>query len=103
MPRSPWGVSVSVSVAVLLADTGSIAPAGTATVAVLINVPVAPGLRVPVAVNVAVPPTSRLTGPLMFPVPLAGQLDPAEATQAQVGERSTAGKVSLTAAPVMAL
>ena len=50
--RSACGVSVSVSVAVLLAEKGSVKPAGAATVAVLASVPVAVGATVPIAVNV---------------------------------------------------
>src|SRR5687767_9336203 len=103
MPRSPVGVSVSVSVALLLADEGSVVPAGTVIVAVLLNAPVARGSTVPVAVKVAVPFTRRLTRALMFPDPLAGQLDPADATQVHVAPRSAAGKVSLTVAPVVSL
>ena len=39
--RSAWGVSVSVSVTLLLAGLGSVTPAGPATLAVLASVPVA--------------------------------------------------------------
>src|SRR5262245_57593090 len=48
--RSPSGVSVSVSVALLLPGTGSMIPDGTVTVAVFDSVPVAPGAIVPVTV-----------------------------------------------------
>jgi len=51
-------------------------------------------------VNVAVPPTSRSTLAFRFPLPLAGQLDPAEAAHVQVTPLSCAGKTSLTIAPV---
>src|SRR5581483_6457274 len=46
--RSAWGVSVSVSVALLFPGLGSITPAGAVTVAVLLRLPVAPALMVPV-------------------------------------------------------
>ena len=81
---------------------GSFVPTGAVTVAVLLIVP-EPAVTVAVAVKVAVPPTSRLTGALMFPEPLAGQLDPAEAAQVQVTPESCAGMLSVTVAPVTAL
>ena len=48
--RFACGVSVSVSVAELLTATGSVTPAGTATVAVFTRVPVAAALIVAIAV-----------------------------------------------------
>ena len=48
--RSACGVSVSVSVAELLAGVGSVSPEGSETVAVLLRVPVAAALTVPVTV-----------------------------------------------------
>ena len=50
MLRSACGVRMSVSVAVLLAGVGSVRLTGTATVAVLTNVPVAEALTAPVTV-----------------------------------------------------
>ena len=52
---------VSVSVAVLLAGSGSVAPAGGVTVAVLARVPVAAGSIWTVKVKVTVAPTGRST------------------------------------------
>src|SRR5262245_1187898 len=102
--RSPRGVSVSVSVAVLLADTGSVTPPGVVTVAVLASVPSAPGATVPVAVKVTVPPASRFTVRLMLPAPEAAmQLEPAEAAQVQVTPVMAAGNVSATVAPFTAI
>src|SRR5262245_19932579 len=99
--RSPRGVSVSVSVAVLLADTGSETPPGAVTVAVLASVP---GATVPVAVKVTVPPASRFTVRLMLPAPEAAmQLEPAEAAQVQVTPVMAAGNVSATVAPFTAI
>ncbi len=48
--RLARGVRVSVSVAELFAETGSVNPAGAVTVAVFDSVPVAAGLMVAVAV-----------------------------------------------------
>ena len=98
--RSAVVVIVSVSVALLLPGVGSVTPAGVATEAVLLKVPVALADKVPVAVKVAVPPFIRFTLALILPLPLAGQLELAEAVQVQVTPDSDAGKVSATVAPV---
>src|SRR2546428_13244 len=50
IPRFACGVSVSVSVALLFDGIRSVPPPGTATVAVLLRVPVADALTVPVSV-----------------------------------------------------
>ena len=99
--RSELSVIVSLSVAELLAVGESVTPAGAVTVATFVIVPVP--VTVAVAVNVAVPPASRLTAALMLPLPLAGQLDPADAAQVQAPPESCAGKLSVTVAPVTAL
>ena len=57
--RSGLGDSVSESVALSLPGMGSVQPAGTVAVAVLANVPVAPGATVPATVRVATAPVSR--------------------------------------------
>src|SRR6267378_4446985 len=91
MLRSAVGVmTVLLSVAELF-PAGSFTPAGAVTVAVFVIVP-EPAVTVAVAVNVAVPPLSRLTLALRFPLPLAGQLEPAEPTQVHVTPLSCAGK-----------
>src|SRR5262245_53428940 len=59
MPRSAWGVRVSVSVHVLLPGWGSVTPAGGATVAVLASGAVAAGSIVPVKVRAALFPMVR--------------------------------------------
>src|SRR6267378_8190713 len=101
MLRSAVGVmTVLLSVALLL-PAGSFTPAGAVTVAVFVIVPVP--VTVAVAVNVAVPPLSRLTLALRFPLPLAGQLDPADAAHVHVTPLSCAGKLSVTVAPTTAL
>jgi len=100
--RSACGVSVSLSVAVLLALDGSTMPAGAATAAVLVKVPVAPGLIVALTVKVTVPLASTLIDVLMLPLPLAGQLEPAEALHVQLTPVKVAGNVSVTVAPVTA-
>ena len=98
--RSACGVRVSVSVAELLAATGSVTPAGTVTVAVLTREPVAEAAMVPVTVKVAVPEGARSTGAEMFPDPEAGQAEPTEATQVQVTPDRVPEKVSETVAPI---
>jgi hypothetical protein len=90
-------MTVLLSVAVLL-PAGSFTPTGAAIVAVLEIVP--EPLAVAVTVKVAVPPESSVTLALMFPLPLAGQLEPALAVQVQVAPVSAAGKLSVTVAPV---
>ena len=50
---SAIGVRVTVLVAVLFVASGSVTPAGTATVAVLVRTPVTPEASVPLTVNVA--------------------------------------------------
>src|SRR5258708_7022607 len=103
MARSATAVMVSVSVALLLAGVGSVTPAGAAMVAVLLMVPLAPPATVALTVKVAVPPLSRLTAAAMLPLPLAGQLEPAEAAQVQAPKVRFAGAVSVTVAAVTAL
>jgi hypothetical protein len=99
--RSARGVSVSVSVDVLLAPVGSLLPAGAATLAVLTNEPVAFEEIVAVTVNVAVPEMARLMLALMLPLPDAGQLEPAVAEQLHVALVSVAGNESVTVAPLI--
>lgn len=95
---------MSVSVAELFPEVGSVVPAGTLTVAVLLNVPDASLAMVAFKVKVAVPPLSRLTVVLMLPEPVAApQLDPGGAVQVQVALVSLTGNVSTTVALVTAL
>src|SRR5438132_431421 len=104
MAKSALGPRVSVSVALLLPGVGSVTPAGAATEAVLVSDPVAAGSMFPVRVYVAVPPTGRWSVVLMLPVPLAApQLEPADATHAQVAPVRAAGTVSVTPAPMTEL
>ena len=106
MVRSAWGVSVSVSVAVLLAGSGSVTPAGGVTVAVLLRVPVAEGLIWTVKVKVTLALTGRSTVVARVPVPLAGPVTvppPLLAVAVQVAAVTPAGKGSDTLAPVTAL
>src|SRR3990172_8480514 len=96
--RSAVGViCVSLSVA-LLFPAGSLIPAGAVTDAVFVIVP-DPAVTVAITVNVAVPPLVRSTSAFRFPLPLAGQLDPADAAQVHVTPESCAGKMSVTVAP----
>src|SRR5438128_10085721 len=95
--KSALDTTVSLSVAELLAETGSASPAGAVTVAVFRIEPTADGATVALSVKVAVPPLSRLTVVLMEPEPLeAPQLDPADGVQFQVALVNTAGKLSST-------
>src|SRR6267378_5968373 len=101
MLRSAVGVmTVLLSVAELL-PAGSFTPAGAVTVAVFVIVPVP--VTVAVAVKVAVPPLSRLTLAFKFPLPLAGQLEPADAAHVHVTPETCAGKLSVTVAPATPL
>ena len=101
--RSPVGVSVSVSVAELLAPFTSVTPAGTVTVAVFASVPVAEADNVPFSVNVAVAPTGRLTADVeMFPEPEAGHEPPPAPTHVQLTPDTVPGTTSDTVAPVTA-
>src|SRR6478735_6960736 len=94
MTRPAKGVRVSTSVALLSAVAS---PGGEATVAVLVNEPVAEGLTWATAVKVTVPPGSRVTVVLMLPVPLAAAtLEPGEATAVQLTAVMTDGKLSVT-------
>ena len=98
MPRLAPGASVSVSVALLLPGVGSVTLPDVATVAVLLNEPVAPAPIVQVAVYVTLPPLGRLTGSLMLPEPDAVHVPLPEPTH--VHEHvSDAGNVSVTVEP----
>ena len=70
--------------------------AGPATVAVFERVPVNVELKVAVIVYVAESPASRLAVVLKEPLPLAVQLDPADAVHVHVAPMRPAGKVSVT-------
>ena len=93
---------VVTSVAELLPGAGSMAPAGTATVAVFDSVPVAAAAMVQFAVYVTVPPTGRFTVSLRLPPPAAVQMPPPAPPQVQV-QVNEAGNVSATVAPVALL
>ena len=100
--RSASGFSVSVSVAALLVETGSMTPDGGVTLAVLASVPVAAGLTSPSSTNVADPPARRFTEALIGPEPDAGQEEPGVAVHVQDTPVIVAGGTSLTVAPVTA-
>ncbi len=72
-------------------------------VAVLAIEPLALPATVALTVKVAVPPLRRLTAAERLPLPLAGQLDAAEAAQVQAPKVRLAGAVSVTVAPLTAL
>lgn len=76
---------------------------GELTVAVLASEPVAPASTAAVTVYVNVPPKSTVTESLMLPEPLALQLEPTDAEQVQVTPVKTAGKMSVTVAPIASL
>src|SRR5437660_1045644 len=95
---------VSVSVVALLAGSGSVAPAGAATVAKLVSEPVADGSIWPTAVKVAVPPGSKVTKGWVLATPLAAPtLGTAEAMAVQLTEVMAAGKMSVTGAATAVL
>src|SRR5579883_712558 len=106
MARSAWGVSVSVTVALLLAGLVSVTPRGGVTLAVLVRVPVAEGLTWTVKVKVTLAPTDRSTVVARAPLPPFGPVTlppPVWLANAQVAEVTPAGKGSDTLAPVTAL
>src|SRR5260370_442810 len=95
---------LSVSVALLSPKLGSVTPAGSVTVAVLLRMPVALAATVALTVKVAIPPTGRLTVVPMLPLPEAEPHEPpADPTQFQLTPVRAAGMVSVTVAPVTAL
>ena len=96
MPRLALGASVSVSVALLLPDDGSVTPTGAVTVAVFTSEPVADAETLQLAVYVTLPPVGRLTESLMLPDPDAVHVPLPAPTQ--VHEHvSAAGNASATA------
>src|SRR6478736_4856655 len=106
MDRSDWSVRLSLSVALLLAGSGSVVPAGGLTVAVLLSEPVAAGAIWTVKVKVTVAPTGRSTVVARAPLPVVGPVTvppPLLAVAAQVAAVTPAGRGSDTLAPVTAL
>ena len=104
--RSAWGVSVSVSVALLLPGLGSFTPAGGVTVAVLVSEPVAVGSMVAVKWKVTVAPTGRSTVVARAPLPPLGPVTlppPVSPVNVQLAAVTPAGRGSDSAAPVAAL
>src|SRR5262245_18323987 len=96
MARPVRGVRLSLSVALLSAGVRS--RGGTATVAVLVNEPVADALIWAMEVKVTLLPGKRVTVVAMSSVPLAAAtLEPAEATAVQLTAVIDAGKRSFTA------
>src|SRR5262249_49869834 len=90
-----WGVRLSVSLALL--SSGVLSPGGTATVAVLVNEPVAAELIWATAEKVTEPPGSRVTVVRMLPVPLAlATLEPGEASAVQLTAGRGEGDRALT-------
>src|SRR5579883_608512 len=106
MDRSDCGVSVSVSVALLLSGLGSVTPDGGVTVAVLVKVPVAEGSIWTVKVKVTLALTGRSTVVDKEPVPLLGPVTVpplALAVDVQLAAVTPAGRGSDTLAPVTSL
>src|SRR5262245_19879211 len=104
--RSAWDVRVLLSVAVLFVPLGSVTPAGGATVAVLVNEPVAEGSIATVKVKVTVALTGRSTVVARAPTPLVGPVTvppPLLALAVHVAAVTPAGSGSDTLAPVTAL
>src|SRR5262245_56716421 len=106
MARSAWGVSVSLSLALLLPGVGSVTPAGAVTVAVLARVPVAEGAIWTVKVKVRLALAGRSTVVARAPVPLLGPETlppPLLAVAVQVATVTRAGCESDRLAPVTSL
>ena len=99
MPRLACGVSVSVSVALLLLVFGSVTPPGAVTVAVFTRLPVALGEIAAETVKVTDPPDGRLTDWLILPEPDAVQVPPPAPTHVQFADVIAAGNVSVTFEP----
>src|SRR4029450_3387554 len=97
MDRSALGVSVSTSVALLSAGSGSVVPAGGLTVAVLVREPVAAGSIWTVKVKVTVAPAGRSTVVARAPLPPDGPVTlppPVWLANAQVAPLAPAGSGS---------
>lgn len=104
MRRFDCEMTVSVSLAELLPEVGSVEPDGLVMVAVFVSVPSASAATVAITVKLALPPFARLTVVLMLPAPVvAPQLEPLEAIHDQVALVSLAGRLSTTVAPDTAL
>src|SRR5262249_51045770 len=106
MARSAWGVSVSLSVALLLPGLGSVTPGGGATVAVLSRLPVAAGSIWTVKVKLTVAPTGRPAVAASAPLPPPGPrtaAPPVALANAQLPPVAPAGSRSDTLAPLTAL
>ena len=102
--RSADAVTSTVTVWLLLAGTGSVVPAGAATVAVLACGPIAELAISVVASKVALPPDRRVTVVAIAPTPEAAAHDePAVAVHVQVTPVNAAAKVSVTGASVAVL
>src|SRR5262249_20300663 len=104
--RSDWGVSVSVSVALLLAGLVSVTSAGGVMVAVLVNEPGAEGAVWAVEVKGAVALTGRSTVVARAPAPVpapATAPPPLLSLTVQLAAVTPAGSGSDTLAPVTSL
>ena len=98
------GVSVSMSVELLLPGAGSVTPAGAVTVAVLASVPVAFDATLATTVYVTAPPTGKSIVSLMLPLPLAVKpAAPPLPAAVKVALAIPAGSTSATLAPVTSL
>src|SRR5689334_22505129 len=95
---------VVVSVAVLLAGFGSLAPLGRVIVAVLDRTPLAEELTFPVALQVTELVAGKVSASLILPVPLAVNPEaPAVPVAVKVTAVKIAGKLSTSVAPVALL
>ena len=101
--RSPWGVSVTLSVAELLLVFGSKKPVGGVTDAEFASVPMSVAAMVPVMVKEALPCHLSETLVLMLPMPEAATLEPLLAVAVQLTLLSASGKASTTVVPVTSL
>src|SRR6516162_8559609 len=101
MDRSDCGVSVLVSVALLLVGLVSVTPVGGVTVAVLVNKPVAEGSICTVKLKVTLALTDRSTVVARAPLPLSGPVTappPVLSVAVQLAVVTPVGRASATLA-----
>ena len=102
--RSALKTTVSESVALLLAEFGSLTPKGAVTLAVLERVPVAVEATFPVALYVTKLPAGIVRVSWMLPVPVAVNPDaPPLCVAVNVTPVKIAGKLSVIVAPLTLL
>ena len=102
MTRSATGTTVTATLELLLPGTVSVVPAGTLTLAVLVNTPLALPATLTWKVTVATWPLARVLVPLMTDVPAPTAVMPPLVTMPVMVPRPT-GRVSVQVALVTVL